>query len=92
VVLGVSSRFSSESVCQGVMGVQVSALSRRRLCESSLCPSARFCENPLQLKRVTSEDCPLRCVTEGEGRAQRQGGDAAIFVSWREDQARHVWR
>jgi hypothetical protein len=40
-----------ESMRQGVMGVQVSTLSRRRVRESSLCPSARFCEDALQLKR-----------------------------------------
>jgi hypothetical protein len=40
-----------ESMRQGVMGVQVSTSSRRRVCESSLCPSARFYEDALQLKR-----------------------------------------
>jgi hypothetical protein len=40
-----------------------------RVCESLLCPSACFYEDPLQLKRVTSEGCPVRGVTEGEGRA-----------------------
>jgi hypothetical protein len=39
-----------ESMRQGVMGVQVSTSSRRRVRESSLCPSAHFCEDALQLK------------------------------------------
>ena len=52
--------------------MRVGTLSRRRLCESSLFSSARFCEDPLQLKHVTSECCPVRGVTEGEGRAQRK--------------------
>jgi hypothetical protein len=58
-----------ESMCQGIMGVQVRTSSRYRVCESSLCPSACFCEDPLQLKRVTSEGCPVQRVTEAEGRA-----------------------
>jgi hypothetical protein len=29
-------------------------------CESSLCPSACFCEDPLQVKRVTSCCCLIR--------------------------------
>jgi hypothetical protein len=32
---------------------------------SSLCPSACFCEDPLQLKRVTSCCCPVLDATEG---------------------------
>jgi hypothetical protein len=54
-----------ESMCQGVMGVQVSTSSRRRVRESSLCPSACFCEGLLQLKRVTSCCCSVRGATEG---------------------------
>jgi hypothetical protein len=48
-----------ESMCQGVMGVQVSTSSQRRVRESSLCSSACFCEDLLQLKRVTSCCCPV---------------------------------
>jgi hypothetical protein len=48
-----------ESMSQGVMGVQVSTLSRRRVRESSLCPSAYPCEEKLQLKRVTIEVCTV---------------------------------
>jgi hypothetical protein len=33
--------------------------------ESSLFPIACFCEDPLQLKRVTSCCCPVRGATEG---------------------------
>jgi hypothetical protein len=32
---------------------------------SSLCPSACFCEDPLQLKRVTSYCCPVLDAAEG---------------------------
>jgi hypothetical protein len=39
-----------ESMCQGVMVVQVSTSSRCRVRESSLCPSC-VCEDELQLKR-----------------------------------------
>jgi hypothetical protein len=53
-----------ESMCQGVMGVQVSTSSRRRIRESSLY-RACFCEDPLQLKRVTSCCCPVLGATEG---------------------------
>jgi hypothetical protein len=66
-----------ESMCQGVMGVRVDTLSRRRVRESSLCPSVRLCEDPLQLKRVTFKELPGskdRCV-------RRQGGEEAIRVS-----------
>ena len=48
-----------ESMCQGVMGVQVGTLSRRRLCESSSCSSARLREDLLQLKRVAIEVCTV---------------------------------
>jgi hypothetical protein len=48
-----------ESMCQGVTIVQVSTSSRRRVCESSLCPSACPCEEKLQLKRVTIEVCTV---------------------------------
>jgi hypothetical protein len=54
-----------ESMCQGVMGVRVSMSCRRRVCESSLCPSACFCEDMLQLNRVTSCCCPVLGATEG---------------------------
>jgi hypothetical protein len=54
-----------ESMCQGVKCVQVSTLSRRCVRESLLCPSASFCEDLLQLKRVTSSCCPVRGATEG---------------------------
>jgi hypothetical protein len=54
-----------ESMCQGVMGVQVSMSCRHRVCESLLCPSACFCEDLLQLKHVTSCCCPVLGVTEG---------------------------
>jgi hypothetical protein len=67
------------------MVVQVGASCRRRLCESSLCPSARFCEDPLQLKRVTFEELP----GSKDRRERRQGGEEAICVSRRGDQA---WR
>jgi hypothetical protein len=36
-----------ESMCQGVMGVQVRTSSQRRVRESSLCPSASLCEDAL---------------------------------------------
>jgi hypothetical protein len=45
--------------------VQVCTSSQRRVCESSLCPSACFCEDPLQLKRVTSCCYPVLGATEG---------------------------
>jgi hypothetical protein len=48
-----------ESMCQGVMGVQVSTSSRCRVRESSLCPSACPCEEKLQLKCVTVEECTV---------------------------------
>jgi hypothetical protein len=74
-----------ESVSEGVMGVQVCTLSRRRVCESSLCSSACFCEDLLQLKRVTFEELP----GSKDRRVRRQGGEEAICVSRRGDQA---WR
>jgi Lon protease-like protein len=74
-----------ESMCQGVMGVRVSMSCRRRVRESSLCPSARFYEDPLQLKRVTFEELP----GSKDRRVRRQDGEEAICVSRREDQA---WR
>jgi hypothetical protein len=40
-----------ESMCQGVMGVQVRTSSQRRVCESLLCPSACLYDDELQLKR-----------------------------------------
>jgi hypothetical protein len=54
-----------ESMCQGVMGVQVRTSSRCRVRESSLCPSTCFFEDPLQLKRVTSCCCLVLGATEG---------------------------
>jgi hypothetical protein len=39
-----------ESICQGVMGVQVCTSSRRQVRESLLCPSACLCDGALQLK------------------------------------------
>jgi hypothetical protein len=54
-----------ESMGQGVMGVQVRTSSRRQVRESSLCPSACFCEDPLLLKRVTSCCCPVLSAIEG---------------------------
>jgi hypothetical protein len=54
-----------ESMRQGVMSVQVSTSSRCRVRESSLCPSAHLCEDPLQLKRVTSCCRPVLGATEG---------------------------
>jgi hypothetical protein len=72
-----------ESMCQGVMGVQVRMSSRHQVHESLLCPSARFCEDLLQLKRVTFEELP----GSKDWRVRRQGGEEAICVSRREDQA-----
>jgi hypothetical protein len=54
-----------ESMCQGIMGVRVSTSSRRHVRESLLCPSACFCEDLLQSKRVTSCCCRVLGVTEG---------------------------
>jgi hypothetical protein len=54
-----------KSMCQGVMDVQVGTSSWHRVRQSSLCPSACFCEDPLQVKRVTSCCCPVRGATEG---------------------------
>jgi hypothetical protein len=39
--------------------------SQSQVCESSLCPSACFYEDPLQVKRVTSCCCPVLGATEG---------------------------
>jgi hypothetical protein len=74
-----------ESMCQGIMDVRVSTSCRRRVHESSLCPSAYFCEDPLQLKRVKFEELP----GSKDRRVRRQGGEEAICVSRRGDQA---WR
>jgi hypothetical protein len=54
-----------ESMCQGVMVLRVGMSSRCRVCESSSCPSACFCEYVLQVKRVTSCCCPVLGATEG---------------------------
>jgi hypothetical protein len=48
-----------ESICQGVMGVQFAASSQCRVRESFMCPSACPCEEELQLKRVTIEECTV---------------------------------
>jgi hypothetical protein len=48
-----------ESMCQGVMGVQVCTSCRRQVRESSLCPSACFCEDPLQAS--VSRRVAVRC-------------------------------
>jgi hypothetical protein len=50
---------------QRVKCVRVGTSSQRRVRESSLCPSACFCEDLLQLKRVTSCCCPVLGATEG---------------------------
>jgi hypothetical protein len=54
-----------ESMHPGVMGMRVDMSSWRRVRESSLCPSACFCEDPLQLKCVMSCCCPVLGATEG---------------------------
>jgi hypothetical protein len=43
---------------QRVQCMRVGTSSQRRVRESSLCLSACFCEDPLQLKRVTIEELP----------------------------------
>ena len=59
-------------VNRGVKCVHVCTCGRRRVCVSSLCPSARLCEDPLQLKRVTSSCCPVLGATEGlDGRRMK---------------------
>jgi hypothetical protein len=50
-----------ESVSQVVMVVRVGTSSRRQVRESSMCPSAYPCEEKLQLKRVTIEECMVFC-------------------------------
>jgi hypothetical protein len=55
-----------ESMCQGVMGVQVGTSSRHRVCESSLCPSVYLREDLLQLKRGR-----LRVSTRGSSSSMR---------------------
>jgi hypothetical protein len=70
---------------QRVKCVQVSTSSQRRVRESSLCPRVRFCEDPLQLKRITFEELP----GSKDRRVRRQDGEKAICVSQGEDQA---WR
>jgi late competence protein required for DNA uptake (superfamily II DNA/RNA helicase) len=54
-----------KSMSQGVMVVRVSTLSRRHVRESVSCPSACLCEDPLQLKRVTSCCCLVLGATKG---------------------------
>jgi hypothetical protein len=73
---------------QRVMGVRVGTSSQRRVRELSLCPSVRLCEDPLQLKRVTFEELP----GSKDRRVRRQGGEEAICVSRRGDQARRIVR
>jgi hypothetical protein len=70
---------------QRVKCVHVYTCGRRRVRESLLCPSACFCEDPLQLKRVTFDELP----GSKDRRERRQGGEVTIFVSRRGDQA---WR
>jgi hypothetical protein len=60
-----------ESMRQGVKCVQVGTLSRHRVCESWLCPSARLYEVQLQLKHAMLEGSPVLGATEGEERARR---------------------
>jgi hypothetical protein len=55
-----------ESMYQGVMGVQVRTSSQRQVRESSLCPSARLCEDELQLKHGR-----LRVSTRGSSSSMR---------------------
>jgi hypothetical protein len=50
-----------ESMSQVVMVMRVRTSSRRRVHESSMCPSACPCEEKLQLKRVTIEECTVFC-------------------------------
>jgi hypothetical protein len=59
-VPGVSSRSLSGRVSK-VKCVRVGTLSRRRVCESLLCPSACLCDGALQLKRG-----PLRSRREDQ--------------------------
>jgi hypothetical protein len=56
-----------KSMCQRVMGVQVHTLSQHRVCESSLCPSACFCEDAWQLKHGR-----LRVSTRGSSSSMRE--------------------
>jgi hypothetical protein len=67
-----------ESMCQKVMGVQFGTSSRCRVCESSLCPSACFCEDPLQLKRVTSCCCLVLGVRCDRG-SRRDDDEAQAY-------------
>jgi hypothetical protein len=78
-------RLRRSPMSQRVKCVHVYTCGRRchRLCESTLCPSARLCEGPLQLKRVTFEELP----GSKDRRERRQGGKVAICVSRRGDQA-----
>jgi hypothetical protein len=55
-----------ESMCQGVMGVQVYTSSQRQVRESLLCPSACLCDGALQLKRGR-----LRVSTRGSNSSMR---------------------
>jgi hypothetical protein len=48
-----------ESMSQVVMVMRVGTSSRRRVRESSMCPSACPCEEKLQLKYVTVEECTV---------------------------------
>ena len=57
--------------------MRVGTLSRRRLCESSLCPSAHLCEDPLQLKRTTFEELP----GSKDRRVRRQGGLRGMVIT-----------
>jgi hypothetical protein len=73
------SSISSSGGARGVVYVQVGTLSRHRVCELSLCPSACLFDDPLQLKHVTFVEVP----ESKDRRARIQGGDDAIFVSRR---------
>jgi hypothetical protein len=75
-----------ESMCQRVMDVQVRMSSQRQVRESSLCPSACFCEDLLQLKRVMFEELQ----GSKDQHARRQGGEEAICVSRQKYQAHHI--
>jgi hypothetical protein len=65
------------SMSKGVKCVRVCMCRRRRVRESSLYPSARLCEDLLQLKRVTFEELP----GSKDRRERRQGDKAVICVS-----------
>jgi hypothetical protein len=59
---------------QRVVVVQVGTSGRRRVCESSLCPSACLCEDLLQLKRVEVEGLSGEGYHHGRRRNKRIAG------------------